>query len=55
MRNNHSKFGYFEEPKDSNNISRARTTGQLRSWDVPRTEKAVEAFNKINELAIDKN
>lgn len=45
MRNNHSRLGYYEEPKDSNGISRARTTGQLRSWEIPRTGRALEAFN----------
>jgi hypothetical protein len=40
-----SKFGYSEQPTDSNGISRAHTTGQIHSWDMPRIEKALEAFN----------
>lgn len=37
-------LGFHEEPKDSLGIKRARTTGQLRTWEVPRGTKFLEAF-----------
>jgi predicted GIY-YIG superfamily endonuclease len=43
-----SEIGYYEEPKNSDGITRARTTKQIRSWDMPRTIKAIEILN--NEL-----
>ncbi|MBN1795834.1 MAG: GIY-YIG nuclease family protein [Sedimentisphaerales bacterium] len=36
------EFGYQEEPKNGNGIVRARTTHQIRSWEIPRTTKALE-------------
>lgn len=38
-------IGYYEEPKNGNDIVRARTSMQIRSWHIPRTNKALEAFN----------
>jgi len=40
------EIGYYEEPKNSDGIIRARTTKQIRSWEMPRTVKAVETLNK---------
>jgi len=37
--------GYHEDPKNSDGIIRARTTKQIRSWEVPRTMKALEVLN----------
>lgn len=39
-------FGYYEHPKNGNGIIRARTTGQLRSWGLPRKLKALETLHK---------
>lgn len=41
-------IGYYEDPKNGENIVRSRTTEQIRSWDFPRSIKAIEVFN--NEL-----
>ncbi|MCK4736030.1 MAG: GIY-YIG nuclease family protein [Methanophagales archaeon] len=41
-------IGYHEDPKNSDGITRARTTKQIRSWEIPRTMKALEVLN--NEL-----
>jgi len=41
-------IGYHEDPKNSDGIIRARTTKQIRSWEIPRTMKALEVLN--NEL-----
>jgi len=41
-------IGYHEDPKNSDGIIRARTTKQIRSWELPRTMKALESLN--NEL-----
>ena len=41
-------IGYYEDPKNGENIIRSRTTEQIRSWDFPRSIKALEVFN--NEL-----
>jgi hypothetical protein len=41
-------IGYHEDPKNRNGIIRARTTKQIRSWEIPRTIKALETLN--NEL-----
>jgi hypothetical protein len=39
-------IGFQEDPKDDVGIIRARLTGgQLRSWEIPRTEKALEVFH----------
>jgi hypothetical protein len=43
-----TEIGYHEDPKNSNGITRARTTAQLRSWQIPRTIKALENLN--NEM-----
>lgn len=40
-----SEIGYYEEPKNSDGIIRARTTKQIRSWEIPRTIKAIETLN----------
>ena len=41
-------IGYHEDPRNSDAIIRARTTKQIRSWEIPRTMKALEVLN--NEL-----
>ncbi|MCK4430242.1 MAG: GIY-YIG nuclease family protein [Candidatus Aminicenantes bacterium] len=38
--------GYHEDPKNGNGIIRARTTKQIRSWEIPRTSKALEKLNE---------
>lgn len=38
------KIGFREEPPNGNGIIRARTTLQICSWDMPRTQKALERF-----------
>ncbi len=38
-------IGYYEDPKNGENIIRSRTTEQIRSWDFPRSIKALETFN----------
>ena len=38
-------IGYHEDPKNSDGIIRARTTKQIRSWEIPRTMKALEVLN----------
>jgi hypothetical protein len=43
MSNN--EIGYHEDPKNSNGIIRARTTKQLRSWQIPRSMKALEKLS----------
>jgi len=43
MTNN--EIGYHEDPKNGNGIKRARTTKQIRSWEIPRDLKALEALN----------
>lgn len=41
------KFGYQQDIKNGDEILRARTTGgHLRSWDIPRTLKALEVVKK---------
>jgi hypothetical protein len=40
-----SEIGYYEEPKNSDGIIRARTTKQIRSWEILRTIKAIETLN----------
>jgi hypothetical protein len=39
-------IGFYEEPRNGNGIIRSRTTLQLRAWDMPRTQKALERFNE---------
>lgn len=39
-------LGYQENPKDKHGIVRARTTGQVRSWEIPRTDDALEQLEK---------
>jgi hypothetical protein len=41
-----NEVGYHEDPKNGNGIIRARTTKQIRSWEIPRTSKAIEKLNK---------
>ena len=40
-----SNIGYQEDPENSEGIIRARTTKQIRSWEIPRTMKALEVLN----------
>lgn len=40
------KFGYHQDLKNGDGIIRARTTGHLRSWDIPRTLHALEILKK---------
>ncbi|MCL5061768.1 MAG: GIY-YIG nuclease family protein [Nitrospiraceae bacterium] len=40
------KFGYHQDLKNGDGIIRARTTGHLRSWDIPRTMQALEVIKK---------
>lgn len=40
------KFGYHQDLKNGDGIIRARTTGHLRSWDIPRTLHALEVLKK---------
>src|SRR3989344_407261 len=37
-------LGFHEEPKDAKGIKRARTTGELRAWEIPRGIKFLEVF-----------
>lgn len=39
-------IGYQEDPKNGNGIIRARTTQQIRSWEIPRTSRALEKLNE---------
>lgn len=41
-----SDIGFYEDPENGNGIIRARTTKQIRSWEIPREERALEALNK---------
>jgi len=38
-------IGFIEEPKNGYGIIRARTSLQIRSWHMPRTQRALEMFN----------
>jgi len=40
-----SDIGYYEDPENGDGIIRARTTKQIRSWEIPRTMKALEELN----------
>lgn len=42
---NQNNIGFYEEPRNGNSIVRARTTLQIRSWDMPRSQKSLERFN----------
>lgn len=39
-------IGYYEDPENGDGIIRARTTKQIRSWEILRTMKALEELNK---------
>lgn len=39
-------FGYHQDFKNGDGIIRARTTGHLRSWDIPRTLHALEVLKR---------
>ncbi len=41
-----NSVGYHEDPKNGNGIIRARTTSQIRSWEVPHTQRALEKLNE---------
>ena len=41
-----SEVGYYEDPKNGDGIVRARTTIQIRSWELPRNIKALEKLNE---------
>lgn len=41
------KFGYHEDPKNGDGLIRARTMrGQLRCWDIPSSQKALDVLRK---------
>lgn len=44
--NNQETLGYSESPKNGTGIIRARTTGQLRIWRIPKTQRAIETLHK---------
>jgi hypothetical protein len=39
-------IAFFETPKNSNGIKRSRTSKQVRSWEMTRSTKTLESFNK---------
>ena len=41
-----TEIGYHEDPKNSNSIIRARTTKQIRSWQLTRSQKTLEKLNE---------
>lgn len=41
-----SEIGYHEDPKNSHGIVRARTSKQIRSWEIARDIKALEIVNE---------
>jgi len=41
-----NRFGYSEYPPNGEKIVRARTNAQIRSWEFPRSTKALEKFNQ---------
>jgi len=43
---NHENIGYSEHPRNGNGILRARTTSQVRSWHMTRTERAIRGFKR---------
>jgi hypothetical protein len=49
MTNN--EIGYYELPKNSDNIIRSRTTKQIRAWEISRSTKALETLKvELSEL-----
>lgn len=42
---NQNTIGFSQDPKDADGIVRSRTTLQIRSWEIPRSQKALEVFN----------
>lgn len=40
-----NEIGYHEDPRNHNGIIRARTTEQIRSWEIPRELKALRVLN----------
>lgn len=40
-----SELGYSETPMNGYGIKRARTTGQIRTWEIPKAENALEIVN----------
>lgn len=40
-----NNIGFYQEPRNGNGIIRARTTLQIRSWDMPRRQQSLERFN----------
>ena len=45
MKMTDSEPGYHEDPANGDGIIRARTTSQIRSWEMPRTTRALESLN----------
>jgi len=45
MENEKDKLGFYEDPQNGHGIIRSRTTQQIRSWEMPRTQEALEKFN----------
>jgi len=41
-----TEIGYHEDPKNSNGIIRARTTKQIRSWHITRSQKTLEKLHE---------
>lgn len=41
-----TEIGYHEDPKNSNGIVRARTTKQIRSWQIARSQKTLEKLDE---------
>jgi len=41
-----TEIGYHEDPKNSNGIVRARTTKQIRSWHIARSQKTLEKLHE---------
>ncbi len=39
-------IGFYEEPRNNHGIVRAWTARQVRSWEIPRNMRALEAFNE---------
>lgn len=42
---NGNNLGFHEDPKNGHGIVRSRTTNKIRSWEIPRTQEALETFN----------
>lgn len=40
-----NNIGFYEEPRNGSGIVRSRTAMQIRAWDMPRTQKALDRFN----------